>query len=133
MANRRRVALPVEQMITPHARGPDQAIQQKLAEAGPMCDRQTNIFIEVKHLHLPPMDAGARRQFLEETDLRSASGRDDARPALPGNRIPKRRRGRGRSLPIQIRSVMKYFCYHDNISWEICAGSRFLLLLLKLI
>ena len=82
VGNRPRVVLAVEQVVRQDARRTDQPLEQIPAEARGMVHRETDVLVEVEHLHPRPVDPGRGHQRLEEFDLRRASRRDDARPRL---------------------------------------------------
>ena len=52
-----------------------------------MFHRETDVLVEVEHLHPRPVDPGRSHQRLEEFDLRSASRRNDARLRLRSEHI----------------------------------------------
>jgi hypothetical protein len=86
---RHRIIVSVQQVIAAHRDFFDEAIEKVPPETRRMRDRKPNIFVEVKHLDARPVYAGARRQGLEEVDLRRASRDNDARRAVRFDAIPQ--------------------------------------------
>ncbi len=98
-----RIALAVEEVIGGDPGRLDEPLEQESTEARRMLEGQTDVLVEMEHLHLVPLDAWLADQPLEERDLRRAGGRDDPRASAPRDRHPDPggsvRRGRCRRLP----------------------------------
>jgi hypothetical protein len=82
VGNRPRVMFAVEEVVSRDARRPNQPLAQIPAEARRMLHRETDVLVEVEHLHPRPVDPWRGHQRLEKFDLRSTSRRDDARQRL---------------------------------------------------
>jgi hypothetical protein len=61
---------------------PDQSLLQKAAEARGVRRWCSDVFVQVKHLDLLPVDSGKARQRIEKLELGRARGRDQACFAL---------------------------------------------------
>src|SRR5262249_21143513 len=61
------------------------------SETGGMRFRQADVFIEVKHVDLRPVDTGFVCEAVEEGDLRRPGGRDDASGAVRRDPGPEAR------------------------------------------
>ena len=68
----------VEEMIAADAGFANEALGEVFAEAGGMGDGEPNVFIEVKHFDAVPLDARSGGEELEEVELRSAGGGNEA-------------------------------------------------------
>ncbi len=92
-----------------------QLFQQHLAEASRMRDRQADVFVEMKSLHLRPVDPWHLGQSIEKFELRCSRRSNDARPAALGDGTANgRRRLFSRRLP-QRDSIFEYLDQHEEI------------------
>src|SRR6202050_4287386 len=96
-----------------------QLLQQHLAETSRMSHRQTNVFVEMKSLYLPPVDPRGLGQSIQKFELRRCRRSNDPRLATLSDCSANghRRLFRGR-LP-QRQSITEYFHQHAE-----CSGWR---------
>ena len=107
LGDRRGVSFAVEQVVPRETRLADQPLEQVLAEAGRVLDRQADVLVEVKHLDARPVDAGRGGEGVEKVELRGAGRGDDPGffPCLDrrtqGLRgVPRRRHAQGRPIDV---------------------------------
>ncbi len=63
------ISLAVQQVITSDSNSIDEPVEQIAPKTGAMREGQADVLVEMEHLHARPVDAGSRRQRLEEVDL----------------------------------------------------------------
>ena len=64
----------------------NQPFEQVLAEACRMSDRQTDVFVEMEHLDVRPVDVGRLRERIEKLELGCAGRGDDSGAASSSDR-----------------------------------------------
>src|SRR5260370_7839982 len=66
--------IPIQKVIMRDTCSPHQLFHQHLAEAAGMCNRQTDIFIQMKGFKLGPVDAWGFCQRIQKLELRCGGG-----------------------------------------------------------
>src|SRR5215469_9544988 len=77
----RNISVTLEKVILTNPGSLDQTLEEVFAKAGGMRRGQPDVFIQVKHLHARPLDAGHSGQGVEEFELRGARRGNDSRSA----------------------------------------------------
>ena len=80
-----RIAFAIQQVVLANAGRFDEPFEQIFAEAGRVRHRQSDVFVQVEHLDLRPINAGRGDQRFQKFKLRGAGGGNNARLAAFGN------------------------------------------------
>src|SRR4029077_18413676 len=107
------LSVAVKQVILRDSSFSNQLLEQHLAKASRVGDRQPDVLIEMKHLNMLPVEVGHFGERVQEFQLRSRCRGDDARLAIIPYSAPNGRGSLLRRRVAQRDLVVEYSQQHE--------------------